>query len=950
MIEATLVSASTWVMKPLLSKLTKLLGHEYVKLKGMHKQIRFLGEELSAMSATLQVLEDAEELDPQAKDWRDKLRELAYDTEDCIDAFMARVDLGHDAPAGFAGLFRKLKKLKAPRGIADEIKDLKTRAMVVGDRHKRYYSFVDPVSNYSTSAIDPRLPALYEEFNNLVGINGQIDHIIEWLVMDPLEFKVLSIAGCGGLGKTTLANQVYHTIKSKFFSERQSQFLCTAFVSVSQNPNLTKLLRDVAEEIGITDYRPNDDERQLINKLRTHLQDKRYFIIVDDVWDAQVWEAIRLALFDNRRGSRIIMTTRNLAVASCCSSDGKAYQMEALSFADSKTLFCRRVFGSEELCYPHLAEVCDSIVEKCGGLPLAIITIASLLADQLAIEEWNRVLTVIGHALAKDPGAWKMTKILCLSYFDLTHQLRSCWLYLSIFPEDHEINKQHLISRWIAEGFIYEKDEHSQCEVGERYFNDLINRSLIQAIDVQYGQARACRIHDIILDFITCKAAEENFVTSLYDAQHEHISDRRIRRICIDNRNEDVVTTWSGLVLSHIRSLTVFGHSMEPPFLGFTALRVLDLADCWGMQDHHLGNIGNLYHLKYLNLGSDLITTLPDKIGKLQYLETLDIQGTSIVELPSTITKLQRLSRLYIDPHTRFPDGTIGKMNSLEELKEFGVCSYKVGKTLQEFCELTNLRRLSVSWRFDWPDDFEGSQAEDLYSSLGTLVSSCSLHHLNIVRSRYAFPFFESLDSWCPVAPSSLRKLHISFFIIYEAPNWMKSLENLKELELDIFFMRPEDVEILGAIPCLVFLELNTYKGTDGRLVVPGNNRFRNLKYFSLVIAICGTALEFEAGSMPKVEHLKFRFCVHKMDCLNGASNLGVQHLSTLTKVEVDMTGNCNYNDNYKPWADRDEDDGSVKYVASTIKSAVETLPSRPTIRFKTIPDHDCAFQQHTGW
>ena len=83
MATAAVVGVTTGVMKPLLPKLTKLLEEEYVKLKGVRKQIKFLIDELSAMSATLQMLADAEQLHPQTREWRDKLRELAYDLEDC---------------------------------------------------------------------------------------------------------------------------------------------------------------------------------------------------------------------------------------------------------------------------------------------------------------------------------------------------------------------------------------------------------------------------------------------------------------------------------------------------------------------------------------------------------------------------------------------------------------------------------------------------------------------------------------------------------------------------------------------------------------------------------------------------------------------------------------------------------------------------------------------------
>jgi hypothetical protein len=50
---------------------------------------------------------------------------------------------------------------------------------------------------------------------------------------------------------------------------------------------------------------------------------------------------------------------------------------------------------------------------------------------------------------------------------------------------------------------------------------------------VKYGQAKACRVHGIILDYIKCKAAEENFVTSLDAAEPIYTSEYKVHRLCI---------------------------------------------------------------------------------------------------------------------------------------------------------------------------------------------------------------------------------------------------------------------------------------------------------------------------------------------------------------------------------------------------------------------------------
>ncbi|CAL5003784.1 unnamed protein product [Urochloa decumbens] len=632
---------------------------------------------------------------------------------------------------------------------------------------------------------------------------------------------------------------------------------------------------------------------------------------------------------------------RVLSIVGCGGCN--VYQMKSLSFEDSKRLLLKRAFGSENLSCTHLGSVPDEILRKCDGLPLAIITISSILADKHAKCEWDRVLHDIGSTFAKNTSAEKMTAILSMSYFDIPCHLRTCLLYLSVFPEDFKIQKQRLINRWSAEGFIHEEEGQTKYEMGERYFNDLINRSMIQPVDVKYGQAEACRVNDIILDYIKCKAVEENFVTSLDAVEHVYSSGYKVRRICVSNHAEENVTIWADTILSHVRSITMFCRkTIKTSLLRSTALRVLDLGDCLYMDNNHIANIEKFFHLKYLSLCSHSITKLTEKIGELQYLQTLDVRLTSIKELPSTITKLQRLAHLYVDYKVRFTDGMIGQMHGLEELREYGVQSYEQGKTLQEFSKLTNLRTLNLRWYFNSFFGTEGRrEAEDCHGYVGTLLSSCNLYNLYITdfsRDTY-YPL--SLDSCHPAASYSLRKLCIKNCIIYKVPNWMGSLGNLMVLKLNgILCVRPEDVEILGAIPSLFYLRLVAVGGTKGRIIINGSNGFRSLKYFSLCIGFCGTALDFQVGSMPKLEHVKLKFGVHKRECLNGASSLGFQNLSSLSKVHVKIYGNCIPDSNYDPT--KDENDGAIKWVASAINGAVVTHPNRPTVRFETTPAEVC--------
>jgi hypothetical protein len=228
-------------------------------------------------------------------------------------------------------------------------------------------------------------------------------------------------------------------------------------------------------------------------------------------------------------------------------------------------------------------------------LPLAIVNIASLLATKRhSKQEWERVRTTLDSELGQDHELGVVKRILFLSYYDLAH----CLLDLSIFPEDHKISRLRLIRRWMAQGFIIEMQGECLEDTGERYINELINRNMIQPVDIidYSGIPRACRVHDIILDLIITLSTKENFVTIMYD-QELTASTHKIRRLSIQGSCEEKKPWQATNSLSHVRSLNVFGDAKKiPPLLKFEALRVLDLEDCSETED---GDIGNLIHLRY---------------------------------------------------------------------------------------------------------------------------------------------------------------------------------------------------------------------------------------------------------------------------------------------------------------------------------------------------------------
>ncbi|TVU03567.1 hypothetical protein EJB05_50883, partial [Eragrostis curvula] len=99
----------------------------------------------------------------------------------------------------------------------------------------------------------------------------------------------------------------------------------------------------------------------------------------------------------------MIITTRNREVPEKIGSS--IYNKKPLSDEISGILFYGQIFGSREMCPKEFSVVSAKILKKCGGVPLAICTISSLLANKKEnIADWDELCGAIGSGLAKDPS------------------------------------------------------------------------------------------------------------------------------------------------------------------------------------------------------------------------------------------------------------------------------------------------------------------------------------------------------------------------------------------------------------------------------------------------------------------------------------------------------------------------------------------------------------------
>uniref|UniRef100_A0A453MPS0 Disease resistance protein RPM1 n=1 Tax=Aegilops tauschii subsp. strangulata TaxID=200361 RepID=A0A453MPS0_AEGTS len=819
---------ATGALGTLLPKLGELLLDEYNLQKGLKKGIKDLMDELLVIQAALLKVSDVplDQLDPLVKIWANDVRELSFAIEDSLDSFMVRVEgLEPTKPHTFFGFIKKgckkVTKLKIRHEIANDIKDVKIQVKEVKERFDRYKDVISDAS--VATKVDPRLLTLYNKVSNLVGIDEAVDELTKRLYKsdDVAQqiLKTISVVGFGGLGKTTLVKATYDNLKKEFD--------CGVFVIVGRNPDMKKVLRDILHELdkqkNITESKM--DERQLIDQLQEFLANKRYLIVIDDIWDVSTWEIIKCALVDSNSGSRVITTTRIHEVAK---KVGGVYNIKPLSDDNSKKLFHSRIFGDEGTSLDdHSDEISDNFFRKCGGVPLAIITLASLLVSKPR-DVWCKVFDSIGFGQEDNEAIHNTRQILSFSYYDLPYHLKTCLLHLSGYPEDYFILKNRVIWKWVAEGFIPMDQKISAFELGQSYYNDLINRSMIQSIEQDsIGMIDGCRVHDIVLDLIRTLSSEVNFVTTQDKVQYNTCSPSTsiiARRLAIHGGSVEHMD------MGHVRSFNAICSVdlVLPPLLSFKVLRVLVLENCdFPVGGCHLDHLVKLVQLRYLGMMGTPVTELPSDIGHhLKFLQTLNMEGTCIKELPSSIGELTKLMCMRASEGTRMM-GRIGKLTSLEELELRHVD--KSPDLTTELGKLTQLRVLKICF-----DEMDESAHRALVKSLCNLLR---MQTLEIWFEQDESVQVDGWEEWAP--PSELRQLSLSGIILPRRPSWMESscLPHISYLWFEVEELEAQDLAILGRLKSLRFLYLAD-ENEDTLSYTVGSHEFQNLTYLQANIAI----------------------------------------------------------------------------------------------------------------
>ncbi|KAJ0045609.1 hypothetical protein Pint_04266 [Pistacia integerrima] len=424
--------------------------------------------------------------------------------------------------------------------------------------------------------------------------------------------------------------------------------------------------------------RMGESVERLAVRLHQRLQrENKFLLILDDVWQMIDLDALGVPQPEVHTGSKIILTSRSLEICREMKTDEEV-KVDVLNDEEAWQLFSRS--AGKVATLKHIEPLARVVARECSGLPLAIITVGTAMRGKTMIELWKDALNELRRSVPHIRGIEdRVFRPLKWSYDSLQGKnIKPCFLYCALYPEDFSIEVSELVNCWLAEGLIDEQQNYEDLHNrGIALIENLKDSCLLE----EGAHESTVKMHDVIRDVaIWISSSLDDGYKSLVRSGigltriSEAEMSTSLKRISFIN-NKIVGLPDRGIQCPEASSLLLQGNlPLERIPYGFLqAFQSLQILNVSGTNIQSLPqSILHLVDLKVLLLRDCRLLEELTQLGMLSKLQVLDCCATRIRELPSGMENLSNLRVLNIS-RTHYlqsiQSGILSRLSSLEVLE-----------------------------------------------------------------------------------------------------------------------------------------------------------------------------------------------------------------------------------------------------------------------------------------
>ncbi|XP_045824893.1 uncharacterized protein LOC123917266 [Trifolium pratense] len=551
----------------------------------------------------------------------------------------------------------------------------------------------------------------------------------------------IGVYGLGGVGKTTLLQEVFE------MSKQHKLFDTIVTTNITKDPDIKTIQGEIADLLGL-----RFDEETILgraHRLRQRIMmEKNILIILDDIWTKLDLKKVGIPFGNEHNGCKLLMTSRNQDVLLQMDvPKDLTFKLELMSENETWSLF--QFMAGDVIKDSNLKGVAIQVAKKCEGLPLVVVAVARALKDKRDVQSWKDALRRL------QSGHHTIFSALELSYDSLeSDEMRDVFLLFALFPSqmvDYFLK--------VAMGLDILKDIKTVDDARNR-LNPIIH-SLEASCLLEMKTSGKIQMHDFVRDFAISIASRDKHVFLRKQSDEEYptkdfltrctqvvldgcepelpqmIDCPNMKFLCLDskkNRSLEVPDDFfEGMGSLRVLDLTSLNLSSLPTSFRFlTDLQTLCLYFCIL---ENMVEINALQNLKILSLGGSSMTKLPREIGQLTQLRMLDLTDSGIEVIPPNILScLTKLEELYMgNTFVNWEDVTSTVQNknaSIAELRKLPKLttlelnipeSWMLPRDLQTVFEKLERYKIAIGDVWEWSDIVNGT-SKTLMLKLGTNI------------------------------------------------------------------------------------------------------------------------------------------------------------------------------------------------------------------------------------